>query len=107
MDDGAKLGRPANFARPAGYGAVMAHETDLAQTFAERCAEARAYLWREMNALGLREEDGWRIAETVRANGLRTELVMRPLHLHLAAPDGLECVVEIDENEVIDSHCDS
>ena len=85
----------------------MPDEIGLAQSFAERCAETRAYLRREMNARGLREEDGWRIVEAVRAVGSRTELVMRPMHLHLPPPDGLECVVEIDEDEAIDSHCDS
>jgi hypothetical protein len=83
----------------------MGTETDLAQTFAARCAQARAYLRNEMNQRGLREKDGWRIAETIRAIGTRTELVMRPIHLHLPAPDGLECVVEIDEDETIESNC--
>jgi hypothetical protein len=86
---------------------AMAHEIDLAQTFAERCAQARAYLRREMDARGLREEDGWRIAETLRGDGARTEVVMRPIHLQLDAPDGLECVVEMHEDESIDSHCES
>ena len=84
----------------------MGRENDLARTFAERCTEARAYLRREMNARGLCEEDGWRIAETLRSVGTRTELVMRPIHLRLPAPENLECVVEIQENEIIDSHCE-
>ncbi len=84
----------------------MANEIDLAQTFAQRREEARAYLRREMEARGLREKDGWRIVETIRAMGARTELVMRPIHIHLPTPDGIECVVEIHENETIDSHCD-
>jgi hypothetical protein len=84
----------------------MENEHDLAHTFAERCAAARAYLRREMEARGLHEKDGWRIAESIRAVGPRTELVMRPIHLHLPTPDGIECVVEIDENESIESHCE-
>ncbi|HXF80108.1 MAG TPA: hypothetical protein VN598_14670 [Usitatibacter sp.] len=84
----------------------MGNELDLAQTFAERCEQARAYLRREMDERGLREQDGWCIAETMRATGGRTELVMRPLHLHLPAPDGLECIVEIDEDETIESNCE-
>jgi hypothetical protein len=84
----------------------MAHEIDLAQTFAERCAQARAYLRREMNSRGLREEDGWKIVETLRGDGTRTVLVLRPIHLRLLAPDGLECVVEMREDETIDSHCE-
>ncbi len=84
----------------------MGNERHLAQTFAERCEQARAYLRREMNERGLLEKDGWRIVESVRATGTRTELVMRPLHMHLAAPEGLECVVEIDEDETIVSNCE-
>jgi len=84
----------------------MENETALARTFAERRAEARAYLWREMNERGLFERDGWRVAETMRATVNGTELVLRPLHLHLPSPEGLECVVEIDEDEAIDSHCE-
>ena len=34
-----------------------------------------------------------------------TELVLRPVHRLLAAPEGLECVVEIHEDEGIESHC--
>ena len=83
----------------------MGNESHLAQTFAEKRAEARAYLRREMESRGLNERDGWRIVETIRAVGTRTELVMRPIHLHLPTPDGIECVVEIDENEAIESHC--
>ena len=85
----------------------MGNESDLAQTFAERCARARAYLRQEMNARGLLEKEGWRIVETVRATGTRTELVMRPIHLHLPSPEGLECIVEIDEDETIESNCES
>ena len=84
----------------------MGNEIDLAQSFAERCAAARAYLRREMEQRGLREEDGWRIVESMRATGMRTELVMRPLHMHLPSPDGLECVVEMHEDESIESNCE-
>ncbi len=83
----------------------MANEQDLAQSFAERCAHARAYLRSEMDQRGLLEKNGWRIAETIRATGTRTELVMRPIHLYLPNPDGLECIVEIDEDETIESNC--
>lgn len=83
----------------------MGNERHLAQTFAERCEEARAYLRREMDERGLLEKNGWRIIETIRATGTRTELVMRPVHLHLTSPDGLECIVEIDEDERIESNC--
>lgn len=32
---------------------------------------------------------------------------MRPLHLHLVAPDDLECVVRIEEDSSVDSNCDA
>lgn len=90
------------------YGSGMStpNENALASTFAERCAQARSHLRREMEACGLHERDGWGIVERIRAIGGRTALVMRPLHLYLDAPDGLECVVEIDEDEKIDMHCE-
>ena len=84
----------------------MESEHHLAHTFSARCTEARAYLRREMEAHGLNEKDGWRIAESTRVVGNRTELVMRPIHLHLPTPEGIECVVEIDEDESIESHCE-
>lgn len=84
----------------------MQSETGLANTFAIRREAARAYLWREMNARGLFERDGWRIVETTRETANGTELVMRPMHRALPAPEGLECVVEIREDEVIESHCE-
>jgi hypothetical protein len=83
----------------------MANERHLAQTFAERREQARAFLRREMDQRGLLEKDGWRIAETIRPVGSRTELVMRPVHLHFNAPPDLECIVEIDEDETIESNC--
>jgi len=45
--------------------------------------------------------------ETVRDCVGGSELVMRPLHMHLQAPDDLECVVRIEEDSSIDSNCDS
>lgn len=81
-------------------------ESALASTFAERCAQARAHLRREMEACGLHARDGWGIAERIRGTGGRTELVMRPLHLYLEPPEGLECVVEIDEDATIDVNCE-
>jgi hypothetical protein len=84
----------------------MAPEDVIARTFAKRCEEARAYLRREMNARGLRVEDGWQIVETLRGDGRCTELVMRPIHLHLPWPEDLECVVEMHEDQFIDSHCE-
>lgn len=74
--------------------------------FAKAIAEARAHLWREMEARGLYERDGWRVVETTRASLGGSELVLRPLHLHKLAPQDLECVVSIDEDaKSIDMDC--
>lgn len=88
-------------------GMITPHDAALAVAFSERCAAARAHLRRQMETLGLRERDGWKIVETVRQAGGGSEVVMRPLHLHLASPDGLECVVRIDgDAHTIDGHCE-
>ena len=60
---------------------------------------ARRYLWAEMEKLGLREKDGWSISEFTREDRGGTQIVMRPMHLRLPAPDGLECVVGIIEHD--------
>ena len=74
--------------------------------FAKAIAEARAHLWREMEARGLYERDGWKLLEQVRASGGGSELVLRPLHLRKQAPGDLECVVAIDEDaKSIDVDC--
>ena len=65
----------------------------LSASFAEKLRRAHAYLREEMNKLGLLEEDGWKIAEILRECRGGSELVLRPLHLKLEAPEGLECVV--------------
>jgi hypothetical protein len=78
----------------------------LSARFAEKHREAHAYLRDEMNKLGLLEADGWQIAEIVRECRGRTELVLRPMHLHLDAPKGLECVVWfIEEATRIGAEC--
>jgi hypothetical protein len=83
------------------------NDYQVAARFAKACAEARAHLWREMEARGLYERDGWKIVETVRPAMGGTELVMRPLHLRLTAPADLECVVTIDEDTTtVDSSCE-
>lgn len=73
------------------------HDSTLAAAFAAKCEEARAMLRGHMEARGLFEKDGWRINESIRHRQGRTELVLRPIHLRLNAPEGLECVVGIDE----------
>lgn len=78
----------------------------LASEFSTRRLEARATLRKHMDERGLFEKDGWNIAEVLRQREGRTELVMRPIHLRLAAPDDLECVVAIDDvGSRIDSTC--
>ena len=75
----------------------MSTEKDLIPEFAARCNEARARLRSHMEERGLHERDGWKIHEFTRQVDGRMELVMRPLHRTLTAPEGLECVVTIDE----------
>jgi hypothetical protein len=78
----------------------------IAARFAKACADARRHLWAQMEQHGLREADGWKIAESIRAVQGGSELVMRPLHLRLQAPPWLECVVAIDEDTTaIESNC--
>jgi len=85
---------------------ASSHDFQAATRFAKACVEARAYLRRHMEARGLYESDGWKIVETVRQADGGSELVMRPLHLRLNAPDDLECVVSIDEDSTaVDVDC--
>ena len=65
----------------------------LSARFAEKHRQAHAYLREEMDKLGLFEADGWQIAEIVRECPGGSELVLRPLHIRLDPPAGLECVV--------------
>lgn len=81
-------------------------DSQAAARFAKACAEARAHLRRLMEESGFHEHDGWTIAESMRQVRGGTQLVMRPLHLRLTAPDHLECVVTIDEESTaVDSNC--
>ena len=85
---------------------ASSHDSTAAQRFAKACAEARAHLRRQMEARGLHESDGWKITETVRQADGGSELVMRPLHLRMTAPDDLECVVHIGEDSSeVDVNC--
>ena len=67
----------------------------LAAEFSYHYSTARAELLAEMERLGLREKDGWRIHETTRHVTDGTELVLRPIHRTLEPPSGLERVVRI------------
>jgi len=84
------------------------NEGSLTREFVAKREETRAILRGHMDARGLRERDGWRISESIRQRDGRTELVMRPIHLQLPAPDDLECVVAIDEpGSSITTECDT
>ena len=69
----------------------------LATALADERARAERYLWQAMAALGLRENEGWSIVEFTREANGGTEIVLRPLHLHLPTPHGVECVVGVVE----------
>jgi hypothetical protein len=71
----------------------------LAHAFAAERERVRAYLWAEMAKLGLREEDGWSILEFTRESAGGTQIVLRPMHLRLTPPEGMECVVGIVETD--------
>jgi hypothetical protein len=72
------------------------HDTGIATTFSEKAHAAREHLWKMMQAVGMSAAAGWRIVESVRAVQGGSELVLRPLHMYLMAPDEMECVVWID-----------
>jgi len=60
-----------------------------------------------MQALGLREDDGWKVVEFVRDTRFGSELVLRPIHTWLQTPRDLECVVWVrDEDGNVQSTCD-
>jgi len=85
-------------------------DTDSTNTLARALSvereRAEQYLWAEMSKLGLRREDGWSINEITREAGGGTQIVLRPIHRHLPAPQGLECIVGIvaDDGGIL-RHC--
>ena len=83
-----------------------ARDAAIAARFAKACAEARRHFWALMAARGLYEKDGWRILESIRQVEGGSQLVMRPMHLHLDPPGDVECIVEIEEDSAhVDTHC--
>ena len=81
-------------------------DSQVAEAFSRRCEQARAHLQREMIRAGLLTKDGWRVYETTREGPRGSELVMRPVHTTLMAPDGIECVVSVDEDAgTVDGDC--
>ena len=85
----------------------MGHsDADLAEQFSSKLHDAQSYLRSEMERLGLSEEDGWKIIQVTRERRGGTEMVLRPFHRKLAAPEGLECIVWVSVAEpVVDSAC--
>ena len=74
-----------------------AGDGELSARLAERLKETEALLWEHMARAGLHAADGWRITQFTREREGGTELVLRPIHLRLKPPDGLECIVGIVE----------
>jgi hypothetical protein len=72
-------------------------DSSVAHAFAAKCEQARADLRRHMRERGLHAEDGWLIDESMRQADGGTVLVMRPIHMRLAAPPDLECSCSVDE----------
>jgi hypothetical protein len=71
----------------------------LAHKLSAERERLRAFLWTEMSKLGLRKEDGWSILESTRESEGGTQFVLRPMHMRLPSPEGLECVVGIIEDD--------
>jgi hypothetical protein len=76
------------------------------QAFSSQLKAAEAHLRREMDALGLTQDRGWTISQSFRhSDEPGIELVLRPLHLYLDPPAGLECVVRIEHAIVAEAQC--
>lgn len=60
-----------------------------------RIAVVKDELAKLMAAQGLREKDGWRVAEEIRQRPHGTDFVYRPIHMKLTPPP-IERVVSID-----------
>ena len=84
----------------------MGHsDTELSLEFTDKVHHAHAYLQAEMQRLGLFEHDGWKIIQVTREGRGGTEMVLRPYHSKMAAPDGLECIVWVSAEPAVDSEC--
>ena len=78
----------------------------LSRALTEARARAEQNLWAQMERRGLRQADGWSIVELTREGRGGTQIVLRPLHLRLPAPEDLECTVDIVEDTAgIQMHC--
>lgn len=84
----------------------MGHsDAELSVRFTDKVQHAHEYLQSEMKRLGLLEEDGWKIVQVTREGRGGTEMVLRPFHSKLEAPEGLECIVWISAEPKVDSEC--
>jgi hypothetical protein len=82
-------------------------DDDAARIFAERYAAARAHLRAQMEAHGLLESNGWRISETTSDGRGGYRVTLKPIHSRLATPEGIECVVWIEEDGGgVDAECE-
>ena len=73
-------------------------DEDLSIELTRRCEAARNYMFGEMMRLGLTLEAGWRLADKVRHVEGRSEIVIWPIHTSFPSPDGMECVVSVNES---------
>jgi hypothetical protein len=62
-----------------------------------RLTAARQSVAEQMRELGLREQDGWRIAEELRSSPIGTQFVVRPIHSRLDSPS-IEATVTVDSD---------
>jgi hypothetical protein len=86
----------------------MRNATDdpAAKAFAERYAAARAHLRAQMEAAGLHESEGWRVSETTSDGHGGYRVTLKPIHSRLPTPEGIECVVWIEEDGGrVDAEC--
>lgn len=75
------------------------HDARLAANLSEQISKAEALLWVEMGRLGLARKDGWKVSESMRDVEGGCEVVLRPIHLYMPAPPGLECVARVIERD--------
>ena len=68
----------------------------LANSVTARLAAAKTALLAQMQALGFKPENGWRIVEELRHTIEGTEWVFRPMHIREVAPHDLVSTVLID-----------
>ena len=96
-DDKRNTGRWNRF---SGIGKIIAMKNQdevLSAAILARLVVARKTVAAKMAQHGLREQDGWRIAEELRTSPYGTQFVLRPIHTRLDSP-GFEATVTIDND---------